>query len=132
MTSIIELIAKPIINMYLCNKYNFTYEELLHRVSNYFTKNKGNAVALKYYYDNKDNLEYQDKLKLSRCSYYNKNKTKIRALTLARYEHDPVFREQSQIYQALYSQKRRGCKNANESRGRPSEYALLETIKTNM
>ena len=93
-------------------------------------KSKGSAVALKYYYDNKNDLECQEKLKLSRCSYYNKNKTKIRALTLAKYEHDPIFREQYQTYQALYSQRRRGCKHANESRGRPSKYPLLETIKT--
>ena len=87
-------------------------------------KNKSNAVALKYYYDNKDNPEYQDKLKLARCSYYNKNKTKIRALTLARYEHDPLFRAEYQRCQALYSQNKRGCKSANETRGRPSKYLL--------
>ena len=80
MTSIIDEIAKPAINSYLCNKYNLTYEELLHRVSSYFTeKNKDNVVALKYYYDNKQNLEYQDKLKFALCSCYNKNKSKIRA-----------------------------------------------------
>ena len=94
-------------------------------------QNESNAVALKYYYDNKDNLEYQDKLRLSRCSYYNKNKTKIRALTLAKYDHDPIFREQYQRYQALYSQKRRGGKSVNESRGRPSKYSLLETVQSN-
>ena len=101
-------------------------------MSNYFTKQiKSNATALKYYYDNTGDNEYQDKLKISRRSYYNKNKTKLRALTLATYEHDPVFREQYQKYQALYSQKRRGCRNAKETRGRPSKYSILETIETN-
>ena len=38
MASVIELIATPAINSYFCNKYNLTYEELLRRVSNYFTK----------------------------------------------------------------------------------------------
>ena len=57
-------------------------------------KNKSNETALKYYYDNKDDIHYQDKLRLSRCSYYNKNKTKLRALTLAKYEHDQIFREE--------------------------------------
>ena len=38
MICLIELITKPAINIYLCNKYDFTSEELLHRVSNYFTK----------------------------------------------------------------------------------------------
>ena len=126
MESIIELINKPSINIYLCNKYNFTYGELLHHVSNYFKKMKSNETALKYYYDNKDDNEYQDKLRLSRCSYYNKNKSKIRALILAKCDNDPIFREQYQKYQALYSQRRRGCKHVNETRGRPSKYSLLE------
>jgi len=95
-------------------------------------KNKYNAVALKYYYDNKDDIEYKDKLKLSRSTYYHKNKSKIRALTLAKYDNDHIFREQYQRYQALYQQKRRGCRNANEKRGRPAKYEQLDPIKTNM
>ena len=129
MTSIIEQIAKPAINTYRCSKYNLTYDELLTCISDHFSKKKKcNAIALQYYYDNKDNPEYQDRLRLSRNTYYNKHRTKIRALTLARYEHDPLFRAEYQRYQAIYSQKRRGCKNANETRGRPSKYSLLETI----
>ena len=48
------------------------------------SKNKNNETALKYYCDNKDDIHYQDKLRLPRCSYYSKNKTKLRALTLAK------------------------------------------------
>ena len=67
-SSIIDQLAKQASHIHLCKKYILTYDELLTRISDYFAKNKSNAVALKYYYDNKDNLEYQDKLKLSRCT----------------------------------------------------------------
>ena len=43
---------------------------------------------------------------LSRSTYYNKNKIKLRAMTLARYENDLTFREEYQRYQAKYSQKK--------------------------
>ena len=33
MTSVIEQIAKPTINIYLCEKYGLSYDELLHHVS---------------------------------------------------------------------------------------------------
>ena len=79
-------------------------------------KSKYNVVAFKYYYDNKDD----EKLKLSRSTYYYRNKTKIIAMRLAKCEHDPIFRAQYQRYQALCSQTRTGCKNANEKRGRPA------------
>ena len=38
MPSIIDEIAKPTINSYLCGKYNLTSDELLQNVSDYFTK----------------------------------------------------------------------------------------------
>jgi len=123
MTSVIEQIAKPTINIYLCKKYGLSYDELLHHVSdNLAKKNKSNAVALQYYYDHKNEPEYQEKLMLSRSTYYNKNKIKLRAMTLARYENDLTFREEYQRYQAKYSQKKRGCNNPNENRGRPRKY----------
>jgi len=129
MSSVIDQVSKPIINTYLCNKYNLTSEELLACISGYFErKNKSNAVALKYYYDNKNKPEYQDKLKQSRSNYYNANKTKIRALTLAKYAHDPIFRAEYQRYQAMYSQKRRS-KNDAETRGRRRKHSDLETIE---
>lgn len=123
MSSVIDQITKPVINNFLCSKYNLTSEELLTCISDHFAKkNKCNAVALQYYYDNKDKPEYQDKLKQTRSNYYYNNKSKFKALSLAKYANDPVFREEYQRYQALYSQNRRG-KNEAERRGRPRKYS---------
>lgn len=131
MNSVIEQVANPTITNYLCYKYGLTSEELLNYISNHFAKiRKSNSVALKYYYDRKDNPEYQDQLKHARRTYYQANKAKLKALTLAKYAHDSVFRENYQRYQALYSQKHR-TKNEAEKRGRPRKYAAVETIKTN-
>ena len=124
--SVIQHLSKPSINYYLCNKYDLTNNEILGCVSEYFTKKiKCNNTALQYYYDNKDKPEYQDKLKLARSTYYQNNKSKINALHLAKYDNDPIFRENYRRYQALYSQKRRD-RNINEKRGRPRKYSELE------
>ena len=132
-SSVIEQITKPYINEHLCEKHNLTCKELLECVSSYFAqKKKSNDTALQYYYDNRNNPDYQDKLRTSRSTYYNNNKTKIKALNLARYEQDPVFREKYRRYQAMYSRKRRGANNEFERRGRPSKYSELETIKTSV
>ncbi len=125
MSSVIDQITKPAIHNYLCRKYNLTFEELVNCISDQCAKKeKCNAVALQYYYDNKDKPEYQAKLKQTRSNYYYSNKSKIKALSLAKYATDPVFREQYQRYQALYSQRRRG-KNEEERRGRPRKYSVL-------
>ena len=127
---VIDQISKPYINEYLCEKYNLTCKELLECVSSYFEKkHKSNATALQYYYDNRDNPDYQDKLRTSRSTYYNNNKTKLKALHLAKYANDPISREQYQRYQALYSQTHR-IRNVGERRGRPRKYEELDTIKT--
>ena len=132
MNSVIEQVAKPTITNYLCSKYGLTSEELLNYISNHFAKiRKSNSVALKYYYDNKDNPEYQGRLKHARRTYYQANKAKIKALTLAKYEHDSVFRENYKRYLALYSQRHRIRKHG-ETRGRPRKYVELETIKTSV
>ena len=131
MNSVIEQVAKPTITNYLCCKYGLTSEELLNYISNHFAKiRKSNSVALQYYYDHKDNPEYQDQLKHARRTYYQANKAKLKALTLAKYEHDSEFREYYKRYQALYSQRNR-VRNLGETRGRPRKYEL-ETIKTSV
>ena len=127
MTQVIQQVAKPAINNYLCNKYNLSSDEILTRLSNHFYKiSKSNAAASQYYYDNKDNPDYQAKLKNSRQDYYNSNKVKIRALARAKYDNDPIYRSEYQRYQALYSQKKRNV-DSEQKRGRPRKYLELES-----
>jgi hypothetical protein len=131
-SAVIDQLTRPAVSSYLCNKYNLTLQEICLLISDQFAKkNKSNATALQYYYDNRNNPDYQDKLRTSRNAYYNNNKTKLKALHLAKYANDPIFREHYQRYQALYSQKHR-IRNIGETRGRPRKYAELETIKTSV
>ena len=107
MAEVIEQLSKPVINNYLCNKYDLTSDELLTCISDHFDKIiKNNAAASQYYYDHKDNQEYQTKLKNSRQAYYNSNKIKHRALARARHDNDLIYKAEYQKYQALYNQKK--------------------------
>ena len=122
MAQVIERVTKPAINHYLCNKYDLSSDEIMTRILDHFNKSKkNNTASLQYYYDNKDNADYQAKLKNARGNYYHNNKIKIRALSRAKYDNDPIYRSEYQRYQALYSQKKRNA-DSNQKRGRPRKY----------
>ena len=126
MAQVIEHVTKPAINHYLCNKYDLSTDEILTCILDHFNKiKKNNTASLQYYYDNKDDPEYKNKLKNSRSNYYQNNKVKFRALAQARYENDPIYKAEYKKYQALYSQKKRNA-DAQQKRGRPRKYSQLE------
>ena len=59
MTQVLQHVTKPVVN-YLCNKHDLTSDELITRISDHFNKiRKNNTASLQYYYDNKDNADYQ-------------------------------------------------------------------------
>ena len=125
MAQVIERVTKPAINHYLCNKYDLSSDEIMTRILDHFNKSKkNNTASLQYYYDNKDNADYQAKLKNARSNYYQNNKVKIRALAQARYDYDPLYRSEYKKYQALYSQKKRNA-DSQQKRGRPRKYSQL-------
>ena len=76
----------------MCDKYSLTYSEELDCVPSYVPPPTSNATALQYYYANRDIPDYQDTLRTYRSTYYTINKTKHKALHLAHYANDPVFR----------------------------------------
>lgn len=126
MTQILQHVTEPVIN-YLCNKHDLSTDEILTRISDHFNKiKKNNAAASQYYYDNKHDPEYQTKLKTARCNYYHNNKIKIRALSRARYDNDPIYKAEYKKYQALYSQRKRNA-DSQQKRGRPRKYLDLES-----
>jgi hypothetical protein len=127
--SIIKTLSIPIVNAYVYNRFQLQPVEIAQCVIKYMEqKKRQNNDSLSYYYERKLDPLYQDKMKKARQTYYEQNKTNIRALQTAKYHNDPLFQMEYRRYQALYKQKKGAAKNIGETRGRPKLYDNIPQI----
>ena len=125
-TSIIKTLSIPIVKAYFYNRFQLQPIEIAQCVFDYMEQRKRqNNDSLSYYYEHKLDPSYQEKMKTARHTYYEQNKTNIRALQTAKYHNDPFFQTEYRRYQALYNQKKRATKNIGETRGRPKLYSAI-------